>query len=258
MNRLETRALGVSLGGRRVVEEVSITVESGEFIGLIGPNGAGKTTFMKAVLGLVAHEGGIFLSGQDNRQLDERKRSRLVSYLPQEREVNWPLPVEKVVALGRAYAGDRRLASRDRGAERIEEAMSRMGISHLRGRAISELSGGEQARVLIARALAQDAPLLLADEPTAGLDPAHQITLMQRLLDMTKEGGSVIACLHEIPLAARWCTRIVVFDRGGLAADGKPAEVLQPELMRRVYGVEIITVDGDEGLFVVPSELSRN
>jgi iron complex transport system ATP-binding protein len=254
---LAVRNLSVTLGKRAVLHEIDLSVEAGECVGLIGPNGAGKSTLLKAVLDQVPGGGDIRLGDADGRTVSARERARIVSYLPQEREVHWPVRVEALVGLGRAFAQGPVAAASDRDQALIEAAMARMDVTGLRHRRATELSGGERARVLIARALAQDTPLLLADEPTAGLDPAHQIALMATFSGLAREGRSVVACLHEISLAARWSDRIVVLDKGRIVADGPPATVLTDELMRTVYGVEIHRADGAEGLIVLPMALSK-
>lgn len=252
MSLVAVRNLSVSLGKRAVIHEIDLSVGPGECVGLIGPNGAGKSTLLKAVLDQVPSGGDIRLGDADGRTMTARQRAQIVSYLPQEREVHWPVSVEALVGLGRAFAQGPVTAPSVQDQALIEAAMARMDVTGLRHRRATELSGGERARVLIARALAQDTPLLLADEPTAGLDPAHQIALMATFADLAREGRSVVACLHEISLAARWCDRIVVLDEGRIVADGPPATVLTDELMRTVYGVEIHRADRAEGLVVLP------
>lgn len=253
MSLLDVRDVHARLGARPVLRGVSLAVGAGEFVGLIGPNGAGKTTLMRAILGLVPADGRIALAGKTG--LPPRERARIVSYVPQEREVAWPLTVERVVSLGRtphlpAFAG---LAAHDR--EAVARALRRMGVEAFAGRPATALSGGEQARVLIARALAQEAALLLADEPAAGLDPEHQITLMRLFAGLAGEGGSVVASLHDLGLAARWCTRLVLLAAGQVVADGPPREVLTVERLRSVYHVEAYLRELDHGLVVQPLDL---
>jgi len=254
---LAVRNLSVTLGKRAVLRGIDLFVTPGECVGLIGPNGAGKSTLLKAVLDQVPSGGDIWLGEADGRTMTARERARIASYLPQEREVHWPVSVEALVGLGRAFAQGPVATPSAANRALIDAAMARMDVTGLRHRRATELSGGERARVLIARALTQDAPLLLADEPTAGLDPAHQIALMATFSGLAREGRSVIACLHEISLAARWCDRIVVLDEGRIVADGPPATVLTDALMRTVYGVEIHRADSAEGLVLLPTALSE-
>jgi iron complex transport system ATP-binding protein len=173
MSLLRVEALSASLGGRDVLRDIGFAVGRGELIGLIGPNGAGKSALLKAMLGLIPSQGSVVIGGRDLRELTPVERARRVAYLPQEREVAWPLKARDIVALGRIphLAPFAQLGAADHDA--IARAMHLADIAGLAERPVSEMSGGERARVLIARALAQDAPLLLADEPVAGLDPAH-------------------------------------------------------------------------------------
>ncbi len=245
------------LGARDVLQGVSLTIGEGEFVGLIGPNGAGKSTLLRAVLGLVPATGNIAIAGQNVSATPSKTRGREIAYLPQEREIAWPVAVEDAVALGRLpyrkpFGGE---SEADQAA--VSEAMARMDIESLRGRPATELSGGEKARVLIARALAQQAPLLLADEPTAGLDPSHQIALMQLFGELAREGRGVIASMHDLGLAARWCTRLVLIDKGMVVADDVPEAVLTPERLEAVYGVEaFIEKSASGGLVIQPVGLT--
>ncbi|HWK68879.1 MAG TPA: ABC transporter ATP-binding protein [Rhizobiaceae bacterium] len=238
MTLLSVSSLDVALGGKQVLKHISFAVRAGEFVGLLGPNGAGKSTLLRAIVGLISSRGAIAVSGRPNAALSPVERARFVAYLPQDREIAWGMAVEDLVSLGRtphrtAFAG---LGRDDRAA--IERSIRRMEVEHLRHRPATELSGGEKARVLIARALAQDAPLLLADEPTAGLDPWHQIALMRIFAELAGEGHAVVTSLHDLGLAARWCSRLVLVDRGVVVADGPPEAVLSPERLQQVYGVE--------------------
>lgn len=232
---LRLEDLTVRRGGVAVVTGVSAEVRAGEVIGLLGPNGAGKTSLLRAALGLLPHQGRASLA-----QLAPGQRARAAAWLPQAREIAWGMPVEAVVRLGRLPHGAG-------GAAAVERALERMGLQELRGRAATALSGGEQARVLIARALAQEAPLLLADEPTAGLDPEAQIATMQVFVELAAAGGAVVASLHDLGLAARHCTRLWVLSKGRLVADGAPREVLTQELLAKVFHIRAHFADTPEG-----------
>lgn len=253
MTLLAIDSLSAALGKQQVLTGIDLAVEAGEFVGLIGPNGAGKSTLLKASLGLVDHSGQVRINGHDLQRLSAADRALQVSYLPQEREVHWPLSVETVVGLGCAYQKAPMTHMPAALRARIDQAMARMDIGHLRARPANALSGGERARVLLARLLAQETPLLLADEPTAGLDPAHQLALMACFAALAREGRAVVACLHEIALAARWCSRIVVVDQGAIVADGAPRTVLSDQLIHDVYGVDVYRAETDAGLIVVPT-----
>lgn len=220
MSLMRLTHMTVRRGDCPVVDDVSLTVQSGEFVGLLGPNGAGKTTLLRAALGLLPHEGGSSLSA-----LSLAARARAAAFLPQGREIAWPVAVADLVAL----AG--------RGQAATDRAIARMGLEAYRARSATALSGGEQARVLIARALAQDAPLLLADEPVAGLDPEAQIRTCKVFQDLAAEGRGVVASLHDLGLAARHCTRLVLMANGRVVADGPPREVLSEANLAAVFGV---------------------
>lgn len=226
---LELDNLSVLRGQCPVVDSVSARVGAGELIGLIGPNGAGKTSLMRGALGLIAARGRSSLAG-----LDPMARARAAAWLPQAREIAWGLSVAELVALGRLPHGRDMQGT---GAAAVGEALRRMGLETYRDRTATHLSGGEQARVLIARALAQESPLILADEPNAGLDPAAQIATMEVFEAHARAGGAVVTSLHDLGLAARHCTRLWVMDRGRLVADGKPEEVLTEELLAEVFHI---------------------
>lgn len=257
MSLLSVSGLSVSLSGKRVLDGVSFAVQPGEFIGLIGPNGAGKSTLLKAVLNLTASEGRVEIAGHDARRLPARERARHIAYLPQERDVAWAVPVETLVALGRAphRPGFGPLSEADKMA--VRSAMRWMDVETLGSRPSTNLSGGELARVLIARVLAQETPLLLADEPAAGLDPLHQIALMRTFASLAGEGRSVIASLHDLALAARWCSRLILLDGGRLMSDGAPETVLAVANIRRTYGITIHSQHTEHGWIVQPLDIAK-
>lgn len=250
MSLLQLENLTVKRGQCPVLDSISLTIGKGEFVGLIGPNGAGKTTLLRAALGLLPHQGRSNLA-----TLSPQDRARIAAFLPQAREIAWPVTVESVVALGRVPHRAGLHSAQDRAA--IDRALDRMGLAGFRGRTATALSGGEQARVLIARALAQDTPLLLADEPVAGLDPAAQIRTMQVFADLATEGRSVIASVHDLGLAARHCTRLIMLETGRIAADGPPRDVLNDTLLARVFGVQGFHTETPQGHIFQPLSVTR-
>ena len=233
MSLLTLENLTITRDSCPVVNDVCLAIRPGEVVGLIGPNGAGKTTLMRGALGLLPAAGGTTSLGL----LDPRARARATAWLPQAREIAWPITVETLVALGRSphIAGGRKLSEADRLA--VCSAMARMDLTSYASRDATALSGGEQARVLIARVLAQETPLILADEPVAGLDPAHQFGLMQVFRDLAEDGTSVLVSIHDLGLAARHCTRLIMLDKGRLVADGAPRDVLTEARLADVFGV---------------------
>ena len=242
MNVLSLDRLTVKRGTCPVVDSVSLTVERGDCIGLIGPNGAGKTTMMRAAMGLLPHDGHCSLS-----TMTARARAQMCAWMPQERVISWPVSVETVVALGRLPHLPRGSRLRDADQHAVDAALHKMGLTQMRARTATQLSGGEQARVLIARALAQDTPVVMADEPIAGLDPAGQISTMEVFSGLAAEGRAVIVSLHDLGLAARHCTRLLLMHQGALVADGSPQEVLSQDNLRNVFGVSAHFSQTDQG-----------
>jgi iron complex transport system ATP-binding protein len=247
MTLMTVQDLSVALQGRMVLRGVTLSVGKGECVGLLGPNGAGKSTLMRAMLGLIPHRGSSSIAA-----LPHRARARAAAWMPQAREIAWPVTVETLVTLGRIphLAPGQRPAEADRA--QVEAALAAMDLGALRHRDATRLSGGEQARVLIARVLAQDTPLILADEPVAGLDPGHQIATMATFAALAQAGRGVIVALHDLGLAARHCTRLILLHGGEIAADGPPEQVLTPDLMARVFGIRAFLAHTPDGLVFQP------
>lgn len=240
MTLLELAGFSVARARREVVHDVALRVGEGEVVGLIGPNGAGKTTLLRGALGLLPHRGRSSLA--EMLPLD---RARHAAWLPQMREIAWPVTVETVVGLGRLP--HQRPGESTRADAAVAAALERMRLTGFRERIATRLSGGEQARVLIARALAQETPLIVADEPIAGLDPAHQLATMEVFADLAAEGRSILVALHDLALAARGCSRLVLLDGGRIRADGPPVEVLAPAHMAAVFGLRAGLLDTGSG-----------
>lgn len=243
MTVLQARNLSINLGGRPVLQDVSLTLARGCLLGLVGPNGAGKTTLVRALTGLVpACAGTVNVRGKTLGALKRRDRARAIAYLPQGQVVHWPLSVERLVALGRLPHLPPLQRPGPADAAIVDIVLAETETVHLRARRISDLSAGERARVLLARALAVDAPFLLADEPVAALDPYHQLHVMELLAGRAARGAGILVVLHDLTLAARFCTRLVLIDSGRIAAEGLPHAVLNPERLRDTYRVEALAL----------------
>jgi len=234
---LALSSLSVSLAGRPVVDAVSANVAGGELVALLGPNGVGKTTLLRAAAGLIAYCGNISLDGDDLAAMYARDRARRIAYLAQTPTVHWPMRVYDIVALGRLphRASISRLGESDQAA--IERAIAATELESLADRQVTELSAGELARVLLARALAGEGEVLLADEPNAALDPYHQLHVMELLHDEARRGVAVIAVLHDLRLAAQFADRVLLMDRGRIVASGPPKEVLTAARLAEVYRI---------------------
>jgi iron complex transport system ATP-binding protein len=237
---LEMRNLSVSRGPRRVLDGVSFSLAAGELLAVVGPNGAGKSTLLKAAAGLLAYDGDIRIAGRDARTIDRRERARLVAYVPQHSALEAALPVVEVVAQGRYAHRDalQRPTAADRHA--VERALSLTDSAQLADRSFNKLSYGERRMVLLARALATGAGLLLLDEPTAALDVRHALTLLEVLRDLGANGVAVILVLHQLQEAASTCQRALLLADGRCVAAGPVAEVIAAEPVRRVYGVDLV------------------
>lgn len=215
---------------------VSLNVSPGEIVALLGPNGAGKTSLMRACVGAVAYEGRIDLAGADPRGLSATQRALKVAYLPQRPQSIWPVSVESLVALGRYAHGAApdRLGPRDQAA--VDAALAACALTALRARPMDEVSGGEKARAHLARALAQQAPLLMLDEPTAGLDPAQTLGVAEILRAHARQGGGVVFSTHDIALAASTADKILLLREGETIASGDAERALSPAALERAYG----------------------
>ncbi len=248
----ETAGLVVRQGKRLALRGAGLTVVPGELVGVLGPNGSGKTTLLRAGLGLLRPQAGTAaLSGRWIDEIPEVERARLVGYLPQERRVGWNLASLEIAALG---APDLPPA---RAREVAADMLGRVGLSGFEQRGVLEMSGGERARVLLARLLATRAPLLVADEPAAGLDPDAQLLTLDLLRAEAARGAAVVVTLHDLTLAARFCDRLIVLKQGRVAAEGAPRDALTSEVLRTVFGLEGALIDSPAGPVVAATRSTQ-
>jgi iron complex transport system ATP-binding protein len=235
---LALQDVSVRLSGRHVLQHISLALPRRSVVALVGPNGAGKTTLLKAVAGLLPFDGAVRAGDDDVAKLSIRERARRVSYLPQGHVVHWPLSVRDVVALGRYPHGatdPARLNEAD--SEAVSRAMALADLDALAGRKVNELSGGERSRVALARVIAVEAPVILADEPTASLDPRYQIDAMRLLRRIADDGALVIVVSHELGLAARFADSMLVLSQGRLVMQGSPHDALSDPVLADTFRV---------------------
>jgi len=250
---LTARGLSVTLAGRLVLNDVSLALSSGHLVALVGPNGAGKTTLLRALAGLVPSVGAIEIGGAALSSLSLRDRARRFAYLPQGHIVHWPLPARDIVALGRYPHGatdPARLTPKD--TEAVMRAMQATDVVEFSERRVTELSGGERSRVALARALAVEAPVILADEPTASLDPRHQFDVMKSLRASADKGVLVIVVTHDLGLAARFADTVLVLSDGRLVSQGTPAEALSEKIMGDVFRISAYRAEYQREAVIVP------
>lgn len=237
---LQARDVVVEKVGRRIVDDVSLSVGAGELVGLIGPNGAGKSTLLDILAGLsVPSRGEVLIDDRLIQRLSSSDRSRRIAWLEQSGPINWPLPVERLVALGRRPHLGRWQQMQANDVQAIDAALEKTGCLHLRDQDATTLSGGERARVLLARALASDPTILLADEPVASLDIGYQLQTMSLLRDFADSDRACLVILHDLSLASRFCDRLYLMNKGKLIASGPPDVVLSDQNLQSVYSVRV-------------------
>jgi iron complex transport system ATP-binding protein len=250
---LTAKSVSVTLGGRAVLRDISLSLSSGHLVALVGPNGAGKTTLLRALAGLLHSQGEVRVGGEPLSSLRLSERARRFAYLPQGHVVHWPLPVRDIVALGRIPHGatdPSRLTAKD--AEAVRRAMQAADVVGFSERCVTELSGGERSRVALARVLAVEAPVMLADEPTASLDPRYQIDVMTSLRNAADGGMLVIVVTHDLGLAARFADTVLVLSEGKLVSQGAPAEALSEAVMADIFRISAYRAEHQREAVIVP------
>ena len=256
---VELGAVTVRFDGRVVVDAVSASVGRGEWVGLIGANGAGKTTLIKAVAGLVDHDGEVQVGGKSSAAMSRRERARSVAYVPQSPELPADMSVFDYTLLGRtphiAYLAVESRAD----LSHCTELLERLGLAPLAARPLSTLSGGERQRVVLARALAQEAPVLLMDEPTSALDLSHRMEALESVDELRRDWGlTVVSALHDLTLAGQFADRLLLLSGGSVAAFGTPAEVLDESVLGEAFDCAVRIIRTDDGeLVIVPRRTVR-
>ena len=247
--------LEVRYGASVAVHPLRLRLAAGEFVGLIGPNGAGKTSLLRALAGIPAADARVHWHDRPLPDLGDVERARAIAYLPQAAQASWPLPVRELVALGRLP--HRRFGERPSPADdaAVARALELADLRDFADRPIDTLSGGERTRAHLARAFAVEAPALLVDEPTASLDPFHQLAVMRLLDEYRRQGRLVVAVLHDLNLALAHCTRLLLMDGGVIAGDGAPHDVIDAAALARHYRVGAFLAEHEGRRIAVPREM---
>ena len=255
---LTAENINLQYQGRAILSSLNIAINEGELVGLIGPNGAGKTSLLRILANLQqADSGELKLNQQLLSAIDQKSFAQTIGYMAQGAPVHWPLEVTRLVELGRLphQSPWSRISDHDRAI--VQQAMELAEVTHLAGRIVSTLSGGERLRVLIARMFATEPKIILADEPIASLDPYHQIHTMELFRQHCERGGSAVVVMHDLNTAARFCHRLVLLHQGVIVSDGSPKAVLNPAQLQQVYGIKVdILEHGNNGLTVIPKTRS--
>lgn len=241
----------VELGGRRVVDSVDLEVPSGELLALVGPNGAGKSTLLSVLAGERRPDAGrVLLRDRAIQHIEPLELARLRAVLTQDNAVSFPFRVAEVVEMGRSPW--MRTPARELDDQAIAAALERADVEHLVGRRFTELSGGERARVSLARVLAQETEVVLLDEPTAALDLRHQEDVLRIARSLAAEGRTVIVVLHDLSLAGAYADRVALLEQGRMRALGRPVDVLTEALVSEVYGLDVEVLVRDGRPLVIP------
>jgi len=230
-------------GAKIVLHDVTVELQGGNFLGLIGPNGSGKTTLLRLASGVLpARRGSVRLRGDNLHEVARREIARIMAFLPQDIALTFAFTVREVVLMGRSPHLSRFVQESREDMKIVDRAMELAGIAHLADRIVSEISGGERQRAFIAMCLAQQPEVLLLDEPTNHLDIAHQLSILDLIRTLNRERGmTVVSVFHDLNLAAEYCEKVVVMNDGRVVAFGTPEETLTAEMIRNVFGAEVVT-----------------
>lgn len=240
--KLSIENLTFSMNGKTILKDISLSVDDGEFLGLMGPNGSGKTTLLRCIMKyLMPQKGAVLIDAKPIHTLKEKELARLLAVVPQSSQLDFSFTAYEIVMMGRLpYAGSRLISESKKDEEAVRRAMDRTDTWEFANRQFSSLSGGERQRVIIARALAQDPKILLLDEPTVFLDITGQFEIMDLLRDLNREGLTIIAVLHDVNLASRYCRKIALLNEGRLEFVGVPEEVFTAKNIMRIYGLDVV------------------
>jgi iron complex transport system ATP-binding protein len=257
---LSCKDVRLEIDGRIILAGCSLVLEQGELVALVGPNGAGKTSMLRTILGAVAATGEVTSNEKRLASLTPIERAQQIAYLPQNGQIHWPMPVRDIVALGRLpYAGSTNDTSKV-SHDMVESALAQCQITHLENRNAATLSGGERARVLLARAIVTRSKILLADEPLGSLDPAHQLDTMKSLREYTLNGSGVIVVMHDIAMGVRFADRVIVMHQGRIVADGEGGKLLRAGILDQIFGVVFTPLFDSSGILagITTSPLVQN
>lgn len=236
---LEIKNLSFNVGERKILNDINFSVRDGEIVGIIGPNGAGKTTFLKSINGIIEEiKGEILFNGKNIKEYDKKNLARHISFMNQNTNVGFDFSCLDIVVLGRYPYLKRFQEYSDEDREKAKKYMKKTNTLKFQDRMITELSGGERQRVLFAKTLTQESELILLDEPTASLDMKYEEEIFSIISQMREERKSVIAIIHNLRVAMKYCTRLILLNDGKIVGDGTPQEIVTEKNLRDIYGVE--------------------
>ena len=253
MKLLETTGLSVKLANKTILDGIDFSINAGEFIGVIGPNGSGKTTLLRALTGILPENAEkIYFQGHSLAEINRKELAQKLAYLPQGNESHWSITVENLVMLGRLPHRKPWQNPSDLDRRIVQKVMQDCDVNQFSTHTVNTLSGGERARVFLARALAVEPQLLLVDEPIAGLDPGHQLEVMQKFRQFSESGMTIVCVIHDLTLAARFCHKLFMLAEQKIISQGSPDYVLSPENLARCFNIRAHIGEVEGQVFVTP------